>query len=284
MNQTMRLLINCRDARGIVAAVTGFLAEHDGNVLDLDQHTDTDEGEFFMRVEVAMDAFGLDPQTFDAAWAPLAARFAMRWWVYWGDHVKRMAILVSREGHCLNDLMWRSAAGELQVEIAVVMSNHDHLRTEVEKFGLRFEHLPVTHETKPQQEQQILALLEASRVDVVVLARYMQILTPRIVDAWPRQIINIHHSFLPAFAGARPYHQAHARGVKIIGATSHYVTADLDQGPIIAQSALPVGHRDSVGDLIRKGRDLERVVLANAVRLHLEDKILVSRNKTVVFD
>jgi formyltetrahydrofolate deformylase len=195
-----------------------------------------------------------------------------------------MAILVSKQSHCLNDLLWRWKMGELPVDIPFVASNHNDLRETVEMLGLPFHHLPVTTETKPRQEVEIQRLLRESRTDFVVLARYMQILSKDFTDAWPERIINIHHSFLPAFAGAKPYHQAYDRGVKIIGATSHYVTADLDQGPIIAQATTPVGHRDTVDDLVRKGRDLERIVLASAVRLHVADKILVSRNKTVVFD
>jgi len=285
--KTARLLITCRDARGIIAAVTNFIAEHDGNVVELDQHTDPQHGEFFMRVEIEMAGFGLDQSSFASAWSAdgrIRQRFDMRWWIYWGDHVKRMAVLVSRESHCLNDLLWRWKTGELNVEIPVVIGNHPDLREPVEACGIRFHHLPVSRETKPQQEKRVRAVVEESGADFIVLARYMQILTPPFVQDYQQRIINIHHSFLPAFAGSKPYHKAYDRGVKIIGATSHYVTEELDHGPIIAQSTLPVDHRDTIDDLIRKGRDLERVVLASAVRLHVEDKILVSQNKTVVFD
>ena len=281
---TARLLITCSDAQGIIAAVTGFVADNSGNILELDQHTDPDHDEFFMRVEIELGGFGLDRSTFASAWQPVAQRFDMRWRVCWGDEVKKMAILASKASHCVTDLLWRAKTGELRVEVPCVISNHPHLAEVVESFGVPFHHFPVTADTKHEQEERITEALQGVGADFVVLARYMQVLSAEFVRAYPERIINIHHSFLPAFAGAHPYHRAYERGVKIIGATSHYVTEDLDQGPIIAQSSLPVGHRDRVDDLIRKGRDLERVVLASAVRLHVEDKTLVSQNKTVVFD
>lgn len=281
---TARLLIYCPDRRGIIAAVAGFIAEHDGNILDADQHTDPQHGEFFMRIEVEMHTFGLSPATFEAAWSPLAERFAMRWRMHWGDRVKRMALLASRESHCLSDLLWRYKEGELRVAIPFLASNHTDLKHHADVCGIPFVHLSVTPPTKPQQEARLLALIREHDVDFIVLARYMQILSPEFVAGFPERIINIHHSFLPAFAGPRPYHQAYERGVKIIGATSHYVTERLDDGPIIAQATLSIDHRDSIDDLIRKGRDLERVVLATAVRQHVEDKILVSQGRTVVFD
>ena len=281
---TAKLLISCPDARGVVAAVAGFIAEHDGNLLEADQHTDPQNREFFMRVEIELDGFGLDEATFAAAWRPVAERFAMQWRIEWSTRVKRMAILVTRESHCLSDLLWRWSTGELGVELPLVISNHSDLGSIISAAGVTFRHEPVTPETRTEQEARILEQLDEHKIDFVVLARYMQILTPAFVARWRECLINIHHSFLPAFAGPRPYHQAFERGVKIIGATSHYVTDDLDSGPIIAQATLPVDHRDTVNDLIRKGRDLERVVLAQAVRHHVEDKLLVSRNKTVVFD
>ncbi len=282
--ETARLLVSCPDARGIIAAVASFIAEHDGNILEADQHTDPQHGEFFMRVEIELGGFGLGQETFGHAWEPVARRFDMRWRVYWGNQTKRMAILVSRAGHCLSDLLWRWKSGELRVEIPFVLSNHPDLGEDVAALGVPFRCLPVTREKKTEQEGEILALLRDAEVDFIVLARYMQILSPAFVAEYPERIINIHHSFLPAFAGPRPYQQAYERGVKIIGATSHYVTADLDQGPIIAQATMPVDHRDTVDDLVRKGRDLERITLARAVRDHVEDKILTSQNKTVVFD
>ncbi|MFQ5590336.1 MAG: formyltetrahydrofolate deformylase [Phycisphaerae bacterium] len=282
--RTARLLISCPDSRGIISAVAGFIARHGGNILEADQHTDPQLGEFFMRVEIELDGFALDPSSFGKEWAVVADPFHMRWRAYWGNEVKRMAILATREGHCLNDLLWRWRTGELRVEIPMVVSNHRVLESQVEAMGVPFHYVPITPQGKPEHERRVLALLHDAAVDFLVLARYMQILSPDFVAQYRDRIINIHHSFLPAFAGPKPYHNAFERGVKIIGATSHYVTDELDQGPIIAQSTLPIDHRDTVDDLIRKGRDLERVVLATAVRLHVEDKILVSRNKTIVFD
>jgi formyltetrahydrofolate deformylase len=264
--------------------VAGFIAEHDGNILEADQHTDPEHGEFFMRVEIELTEFGLTRADFRDAYKPIAERFDMRWRVFWGDQVKRMAVLVGKESHCLNDLLWRWKTGELPVEIPLVASNHDDLRQSVEAVGVAFHHLPIAPDERAAQEGRFRSLLDDARIDFLVLARYMRILSPSFVAAYRERIINIHHSFLPAFAGPKPYHQAYERGVKIIGATSHYVTDALDSGPIIAQGTLPVDHRDTVRDLIRKGRDLERIVLATAVRHHVEDKVLVSQNKTVVFD
>lgn len=282
--ETVRLLITCPDSRGIIAAVTAFIAQHDGNILDVDQHTDPQHGEFFMRVEVEREGFQLHHDTFSDAWSMVAQRYHMRWRVHWGNEIKRMAILVSTESHCLSDLLWRWKMGELRVDIPFVASNHETLRDVVAMYGIPFHVLPVTADNREARERRLESLLDAARADFIVLARYMQVLSPALVARHRERVINIHHSFLPAFAGPRPYQQAFDRGVKLIGATSHYITDELDQGPIIAQATLPVGHRDSVGDLVRKGRDLERVVLANAVRLHVEDQILVSQNKTIVFD
>lgn len=282
--ETVRLLISCPDAGGIIAAVAGFVAEQGGNILDADQHTDPQRGEFFMRVEIEPGSLRLDRDTFANAWEPLALRYNMRWRIHWGDQTKRMAILVSKASHCLVDLLSRWKAGELPVVLSFVAGNHSEMRGEVESYGVPFHHLPIASVDKTSVESALTERLDDAGVDFIVLARYMQILSPSFVAQFSEQIINIHHSFLPAFAGAKPYQRAFDRGVKIIGATSHYVTEDLDQGPIIAQATIPVGHRDTVDDLRRKGRDLERVVLANAVRLHLEDKILVSGHKTVVFD
>lgn len=284
MPPTVRLLIACPDTRGIIAAVTRFIAEHDGNILDLDQHSDLEHGEFFMRVELDRRGFGLSPQTFAAAWEPIATRFRMQWSLAWGERRKRMAILVSRQTHCLSDLCWRWQSGELDVEIPIVVSNHADAGSIARQSGIRFEVCPVTPATRPEAERALEQLLGECGADFVVLARYMQILSPELVARWPHRLINIHHGFLPAFKGGAPYRQAYDRGVKMIGATSHYVTEILDDGPIISQDTTPTSHRDTVDDLVRKGRDLERVVLARAVRLHAEDRILVSNNKTVVFD
>ncbi len=283
-NKTARLLISCPDTRGIIAAVTGFVAQHNGNVLEADQHTDTQQGEFLMRLEIEIDGFNLSQENFDALWSPLAKQYDMRWKIHWSSAVKRMAILVTKESHCLSDLLWRWKSGELNVDIPFISSNHETLREQAQAAGLTFHHLPITPTNKTVQEGQLRTLMQEAHVDFIVLARYMQILSPDFVASYPERIINIHHSFLPAFAGPRPYHHAFERGVKIIGATSHYVTNDLDEGPIITQSTMPVDHRDTVEDLIRKGRDLEKVVLSAAVRLHDEDQILVCKNKTVVFD
>lgn len=281
---TARLLIACPDARGIVAAVSGFVAEHGGNLLESDQHTDAQHGEFFMRVEFELVGCDLDRENFADTWSPLAERLNMKWHVHWSEDVKRMAIMVGKQAHCLQDLLWRWQAGELNVEIPLVISNHAELESIAADAGIAFGHYPTVEDEKRSQEQQIKAALDEANVDFVVLARYMQILSPQFLDGYESRIINIHHSFLPAFAGDDPYRQAYDRGVKIIGATSHYVTSKLDEGPIISQEVVDVSHRDSVDDLRRKGRDLERIVLARAVRFRVEDKILVSQNKTVVFE
>ncbi len=282
---TIRLLVTCDDQRGIIAAVTTFIGSHGGNVVEADQHTDAVDGRFAMRLEIERDGFELGRDAFAAAFVDLAERFALRWRIRWPqERRRRVVVMASREGHCLRDLIWRIAEGELEADLPLVISNHANLRGSVEGAGLRYEHLPVTPGEKTAQERRVRELLNEVDADLVVLARYMQVLSGDFVAAWRDRIINIHHSFLPAFQGARPYHRAHERGVKIIGATSHYVTEDLDEGPIITQATLPIDHRDDVRDLIRKGRDLERVVLAEAVRLHLEDKVLAIGRRTIVFD
>ena len=281
---TGRLLIACPDARGIVAAVAGFLAEHGANLLDAQQHTDTEHGEFFMRAEFDLTGCDLTPSTFSDSWSPLARRHEMTWHVRFDGRPLRVAILVGRQPHCLHDLLWRHEAGELPIEIPLIVSNHDTLRPVAEHAGIPFEHHPIVNGDKPAQEALLRDLFEEQRIDLIVLARYMQVLSGAFLTRWPNRIINIHHSFLPAFAGGDPYRQAYDRGVKVIGATSHYVTEVLDDGPIIAQDVVEVSHRDSIDDLKRKGRDLERIVLARAVRAHVQDRILVSQNKTVVFD
>ena len=281
---TARLLIACPDARGIVAAVARFISDHGGNLLDSDQHTDRDHGEFFMRVEFDLSQCDLSPASFAEAWSPLAARHGMSWRVRFNGRPMRIAILVGTLPHCLQDLLWRYQAGELQVEIPAIISNHDALRPVAGHAGVPFHHFPIVRGDKLAQESIIREVLARERVDLVVLARYMQVLSPEFLRGWENRIINIHHSFLPAFAGGDPYRQAYDRGVKLIGATSHYVTEVLDDGPIIAQGVEQVSHRCSIDDLKRMGRDLERTVLARAVRMHVHDRILVSKNKTVVFD
>ena len=281
---TARLMIACPDARGIVAAVARFISEHGGNLLDADQHTDREHGEFFMRAEFDLAGCDLDESNFSPAWAPLAERHHMSWRIRFNGRPMRVAILAGRLPHCLQDLLWRHQAGELPMEIPAVVSNHDVLRPIAAHAGIPFYHLPICGGDKRSQEAAIGEVLQREQIELVVLARYMQVLSPALLHGWENRIINIHHSFLPAFAGGDPYRQAYERGVKLIGATSHYVTEVLDDGPIIAQEVAQVSHRSSVDDLKRLGRDLERNVLARAVRMHLHDRILVSQNKTVVFE
>jgi formyltetrahydrofolate deformylase len=279
-----RLLISCPDRPGIVAAVSRFLFERGANILDADQHsTDPAGGTFFMRM-----AFGLagadvarDELAREFA-AEVAEPFAMEWSIAYADDRKRVAILVSREDHCLLDLLWRRRSGELEADVGLVLSNHRVVEDEVERAGVPFAHVPVTPETKPQAEAAMLERL-AGRFDLIVLARYMQILSGDFLTAVGAPVVNIHHSFLPAFAGADPYRRASERGVKIIGATAHYGTEDLDAGPIIAQDVVHVSHRDDLDALVRLGRDVERSVLARAVQAHLADRVLVHENRTVVF-
>ena len=278
------LLVACPDRRGIVAALAQVLYGHGANILDSDQHTDVALGMFFQRLRFDLAELQTDQVTLERAIAEVAGRFSMRYRLLYAKQPKRLAIFVSRYDHCLYDLFLRHRGGELPCEIAVVVSNHADLAPVAREFGVRFEQFPITPETKAAQETRELELLESERVDLVVLARYMQILGEGIVTRFEHAVINIHHSFLPAFVGQKPYHQAHERGVKLIGATAHYATKTLDEGPIIEQDVTRASHKDSVEDLARKGRDLEKVVLARAVRWHLDDRILVYGNKTVVFD
>jgi formyltetrahydrofolate deformylase len=278
------LLISCADQKGIVAAVSDFLYQNSGNIIHADQHTDREEGVFLQRVEWDLAGFAIDRSAIAAAFQPIAERFKMTWSLRFSDEMPRVALLVSKMHHCLYDLLARWRLGELNCEIPLIISNHDDAAAIAKEFAIPFHHLPVDPAAKGEQEEAIAALAAASKIDLIVMARYMQILSDSFVAQYPQRIINIHHSFLPAFAGARPYHQAYERGVKIIGATAHYATPELDQGPIIDQDVARVSHRDSVQDLIRKGRDLEKVVLARAVDLHLRHRVLVYGNKTVVFD
>jgi formyltetrahydrofolate deformylase len=281
---TAVLLISCRDQKGLVAGVSDFLYRHNGNIIHADQHTDREEGVFLQRVEWELAGFDLPREAIGETFRPVAERFEMRWTLRFSDEVPRVAVFASTLAHCLYDLLARWRMGEFRAEVPLIVSNHDTLAPIAEQFGVPYEQYEITSQTKAEQEGRILRRLQEERIDAVVLARYMQILGPELVRCYRNRIINIHHSFLPAFAGARPYHQAHERGVKVIGATAHYVTEELDQGPIIEQDVVRVSHRDSVADLIRKGRDLEKVVLARAVDLHLRNRILVYGNKTVVFD
>jgi formyltetrahydrofolate deformylase len=280
---TARLLVACPDQRGIVAATTAFVADHGGNIVDLQQHTDHTDEAFFLRVEVEADGLDLRRDELEAAFAPVADRFAMRWTVGWSDDVPRVGLLASREAHCVHDLLHRWREGELNVDIGVLVSNHPDHEDAADWFDVEFHHLPIVDGDKAGQETRVREVLRRHRVELVVLARYMQILSPDFCDEWPHRIINIHHSFLPSFQGARPYHQAHERGVKLIGVTAHYATAVLDDGPIIDQDVIRVSHRDDVEDLRRKGRDLEVAVLARAVHAHVDHRVLVYGRKTVVF-
>lgn len=281
---TATLLIHCPDQPGLVHSVTGFIFNYQGNVLHLDQHVDRESNVFFMRVEWSLEGFGLPKDIIAAAFKPLADQRQMTWSLHFDNEQRRVALFVTKEGHCLYDLLSRHEAGELPIDIPIIVSNHDVLRPAADRFGIPFVHLPVTAQNKAEQEQRQLDLLAEHGVDTIVLARYMQIVSPKVIDRYTNRILNIHHSFLPAFVGAKPYHQAHARGVKIIGATSHYVTADLDEGPIIHQDVMRVSHEDTVQDLVRLGRDLEKTVLAKALWWHVRDQVLVFKNKTVVFD
>jgi formyltetrahydrofolate deformylase len=281
---TATLLISCPDQRGLVATVSDFVFRNGGNILHADQHTDREQGVFLQRVEWEMEGFGVPRERFGEAFAPVADRFGMSWSLHYSDEVPRIAIFVSQLSHCLYDLLARWRSGDLRVEIPLIVSNHETLRPIAEQYGVPFEQFEITRETKAAEEQRIMQRLAEERIDLVVLARYMQIVGAPMVDAYRNRIINIHHSFLPAFAGARPYHQAYDRGVKIIGATAHYATLDLDEGPIIDQDVVRISHRDSVQDLVRKGADLEKIVLARALSLHLSHRVIVYGNKTVVFN
>jgi formyltetrahydrofolate deformylase len=278
------LLVSCPDRRGIVAALAQVLYGHGANILDSDQHTDSVAQQFFQRIRFDISELLTDRGTLERAIREVAERFQMQFSLSYAREVKRVAIFVSRYDHCLYDLLWRHRAGELACEISLIVSNHEDAASVARNFGVDFQYTPIDPDKKSEQELRQLELLQERAVDLVVLARYMQILGKEFVARYPARIINIHHSFLPAFVGGRPYHQAYERGVKLIGATAHYATPDLDEGPIIEQDVVRCSHRDSVEDLARKGRDLEKMVLARAVRWHLDDRVLVYGNKTVVFD
>lgn len=283
MDQTATLLVCCPDRKGLVAALAQVLYGHGANILDADQHTDPVAGQFFQRIRFDLSELHTDRRSLETAISEVAGRFSMSWRISDGTQRYRTAIFVSKYDHCLYDLLLRQRAGELTTDISLIISNHPDLEPVAKQFDVPFHHLPITKHAKREQENKALALLRAADVDLVVLARYMQILTDDFLTAFEGHVINIHHSFLPAFMGSKPYQRAFERGVKLIGATAHYATADLDEGPIIEQDVVRCSHRDAVQDLVRKGRDLEKVVLARAVRWHLDDRILVYDNKTVVF-
>ena len=281
--QTATLLISCPDQRGLVAKFANFIYANGGNITHADQHTDFEAGLCLTRIEWQLKGFNLPKDVITPAFNAIAQPLNAKWELHFSDTLPRIAIWVSRQDHCLFDLIWRHRAKEFHAEIPLIMSNHPDLQPIVEQFGIDYHYLPITKENKQEQEAKQLELLHEYKIDLVVLAKYMQIVSADFIEKFP-QIINIHHSFLPAFIGANPYHRAFERGVKIIGATAHYATADLDAGPIIEQDVVRVSHRDEVNDLIRKGKDLERIVLARAVRLHLQNRVLVYGNRTVVFE
>ncbi|WP_310426947.1 formyltetrahydrofolate deformylase [Chamaesiphon sp. VAR_48_metabat_135_sub] len=285
MKPTATLLFSCPDRRGLVAKLANFIYANGGNIIHADHHTDFNAGLFISRIEWQIEGFNLPRDLIAPAFGAIAQPLGGTYEIHFSDAVPRMAIWVSRQNHCLLDLIWRQQAGEFLAEIPLIISNHPDLESIAQQFGIDYHYLPITKDNKQEQQQRQLALLDEYKIDLVILAKYMQIISPEFIDAFPsHNIINIHHSFLPAFVGANPYHKAYERGVKIIGATGHYITSELDAGPIIEQDVVRVTHRDDVDDLIRKGKDLERIVLARAVRHHLQNRVLVYGNKTVVFD
>ena len=284
MKNTAILLISCPDRKGLVASISDFVFRHNGNILHADEHADEGSNLFLIRVEFDPIDFDINLADFAKHFSPIAEKFAMQWRLARSNVRQKMAILVSKYDHCLVDLLYRHKSGELACDIPLVISNHPDNGPIAEFYRIPFFVVPVTKDNKSEAEQKILALLKQHDLDFIVLARYMQILSNQFVNEYPHRIINIHHSFLPAFVGAKPYHQAFTRGVKLIGATSHYVTDVLDDGPIIEQDVVRISHRDSLDDLLQKGRDLEKVVLSRAVRWHIENRVLLYGNKTVVFD
>jgi formyltetrahydrofolate deformylase len=279
------LLVHCPDREGLVVAITNFISSNAGNILYLDQHVDSEKHRFFMRVEWDLEHFLIaGDQIGECFETEVGTRFDMSWQLYFSDDRPRMAVFVSKLPHCFYDILARYEANEWQVEIPLIISNHRDMENVAQRFGIDFEYLPVSKDNKQVQEAKQLELLRQYNIDFIVLARYMQILSAAFIERYPQRIINIHHSFLPAFPGGRPYHSAYARGVKIIGATSHYVTADLDAGPIIEQDVVHVSHKDAVEDMVRKGRDLEKIVLARAIWHQLNHNILVCENRTVKFE
>jgi len=284
MKNSAVLLISCPDRKGIVATISDFVFRHNGNILHADEHADEESNLFLMRVEFDPAGFDIDLADFSQQFTPIAEKFEMQWRLARSNYRAKMIILVSKYDHCLVDLLYRHKSGELACDIPLIISNHPDNQTIADFYGIPYVTIPVPKDNKRQPEERILSLIEQHNPDFMVLARYMQILSNEFVSRYPQRIINIHHSFLPAFVGAKPYHQAFTRGVKLIGATSHYVTEVLDDGPIIEQDVVRISHRDSLDDLLQKGRDLEKVVLSRAVRWHIDNRVLLYGNKTVVFD
>ena len=285
MMKTAKLLLHCPDKPGILAEVTDFITVNKGNIIYLDQYVDHVENIFFMRIEWELKDFLVAQEKIEDYFATLyAQKYEMNFRLYFSDTKPRMAIFVSKMSHCLFDLLARYTAGEWNVEIPLIISNHPDLQHVAERFGIPFHLFPITKETKEEQEKKEMELLAKHKITFIVLARYMQVISEQMINAYPNRIINIHHSFLPAFVGAKPYHAAFERGVKIIGATSHYVTTELDAGPIIEQDVVRITHKDTVQDLVNKGKDLEKIVLSRAVQKHIERKVLAYKNKTVIFN
>jgi formyltetrahydrofolate deformylase len=284
MSETATLLVSCPDRRGLVSGISNFIFQNGGNILQSDQYTDVEAGIFLARFEFHLTGFRIPRDQISESFRLLAEQFAMQFEVHFSDHKAKVALFASRLPHCLEDLLQRQQAGEFNAEIDVVVSNHPDAGEIASRYHVPFLLFPITPENKKQQEAEELRELRSRGIELIVLARYMQVLSEDFIASYPNRIINIHHSFLPAFVGAKPYHQAFLRGVKLIGATGHYVTMNLDEGPIIEQAVARVSHRDSIEDMIRKGRDLERTVLGRAVRLHLCHRVLTYGNKTVVFD
>ncbi len=281
-NKTYRLIYNCPDQVGLIATTTQFIAQHGGSISESTQHTDAQSKRFFSRIEIQASSLNISLDEFKTAFEPIARQCQMHWKIVESSYRQKVVILASKQSHCLSDLLDRWHSNDLQCDIVAVISNHNDQRSLVEHYGITYHHVPVSKENKTQAFAEITALVDGYNTDTIVLARYMQILPKDLCERYPQQILNIHHSFLPSFVGARPYHQAAARGVKLIGATCHYVTEDLDEGPIIEQDVERVSHSDEIEDLVRVGKDIEKRVLARGLRYHLEDRVMVDGNKTVI--
>ena len=284
MKNSAILLVQCPDRKGLDATIAEFIYRYDGNILHFEQHQAGEERYYLARVEWDLADFRLDLKDFDGAFGPIAHKFGMNWVLRLGNYRPRVALFVSKHDHCLVDLLYRQRIGELACEFPLMISNHPDAKRHADFYGVPFHCIPVTKENKPEAEARQVQLLHENKIDLTVLARYMQVLSHQFIVQFPQAVINIHHSFLPAFIGGRPHHQAYERGVKLIGATAHYVTEVLDDGPIIEQGVARISHRDSLEDLVEKGRDLEKVVLSRAVRWHIENRILLYNNKTVIFE
>ncbi|MGB7847742.1 MAG: formyltetrahydrofolate deformylase [Candidatus Acidiferrum sp.] len=284
MKDTAILLVQCQDRKGLDATIAEFIYRYDGNILHFEQHQAGEERYYLARVEWDLNGFRLNLRDFDGAFGPIAHKFGMNWVIALGQYRPRVAIFVSKYDHCLVDLLYRQRNGELTCDFQLIISNHPDAKRHADFYGVPFHHIPVSKENKPQAEAEQLKLLHDNKIDLVVLARYMQVLSTDFIVQYPQPIINIHHSFLPAFVGAKPHQQAHDRGVKLTGATAHYVTEVLDDGPIIEQGVVRISHRDSLEDMVEKGRDVEKVVLSRAVRWHIENRILLYNNRTIIFE